>query len=313
MVAVAEIPRPLGLILEEREDGRGVEIIRVDPRGNAALSRADVLVGDRVLMVGDAACGEGGFDEVAGLIGSSPDVVELTLGRALDVVRVEWPNGCVVGARPGDRMVDLAAKAGWGVRYSCTGGSCGTCREPRPTPSFRAETRVDPRRRAPAADGDGRALLAPLRRARPEERARRRRRPRRPVLRARARPSLALGVDVAGERVAVAVVGPRRGGRREVGPVEGQEEVEVEPARARRGALEEGHDAGVVREVRPRAAGGAAVHGRPRAVPAARRVRVLRRTFDRLLPRRALGRCDARHRRRRSPDHRDRVWPRGIA
>ena len=127
MVAVAEIPRPLGLILEEREDGRGVEIIRVDPRGNAALSRADVLVGDRVLMVGDAACGEGGFDEVAGLIGRSPDVVELTLGRALDVVRVEWPNGCVVGARPGDRMVDLAAKAGWAVRYSCTGGSCGTC------------------------------------------------------------------------------------------------------------------------------------------------------------------------------------------
>jgi hypothetical protein len=189
MVAVAEIPRPLGLILEEREDGRGVEIIRVDPRGNAALSRADVLVGDRVLMVGDAACGESGFDEVAGLIGSSPDVVELTLGRALDVVRVEWPNGCVVGARPGDRMVDLAAKAGWGVRYSCTGGSCGTCREPRPTPSFRAETRVDPRRRAPAADGDGRALLAPLRRARPEERARRRRRPRRPVLKARTRPS----------------------------------------------------------------------------------------------------------------------------
>ena len=58
MVAVAEIPRPLGLILEEREDGRGVEIIRVDPRGNAALSRADVLVGDRVLMVGDAACGQ---------------------------------------------------------------------------------------------------------------------------------------------------------------------------------------------------------------------------------------------------------------
>ena len=42
MVAVAEIPRPLGLILEEREDGRGVEIIRVDPRGNAALSRADM-------------------------------------------------------------------------------------------------------------------------------------------------------------------------------------------------------------------------------------------------------------------------------
>ena len=84
MVAVAEIPRPLGLILEEREDGRGVEIIRVDPRGNAALSRADVLVGDRVLMVGDAACGESGFDDVAGLIGRSPDVVELTLGRALD-------------------------------------------------------------------------------------------------------------------------------------------------------------------------------------------------------------------------------------
>ena len=69
MVTIAKVRRPLGVILEEREGGRGVEVLDIDPRGNAAGE--DVLVGDRVLMVGSAQCGDEGFDAVAGRIGSS--------------------------------------------------------------------------------------------------------------------------------------------------------------------------------------------------------------------------------------------------
>ena len=69
MVTIAKVRRPLGLILEEREGGRGVEVLDIDPRGNAAGE--DVLVGDRVLMVDAEQCGDEGFDAVAGRIGSS--------------------------------------------------------------------------------------------------------------------------------------------------------------------------------------------------------------------------------------------------
>ena len=69
MVTIAKVRRPLGVILEEREDGRGVEVLDIDPSGNAAGE--DVLVGDRVLMVDAAQCADEGFDAVAGRIGSS--------------------------------------------------------------------------------------------------------------------------------------------------------------------------------------------------------------------------------------------------
>ena len=36
MVTIAKVRRPLGVILEEREDGRGVEVLDIDPSGNAA-------------------------------------------------------------------------------------------------------------------------------------------------------------------------------------------------------------------------------------------------------------------------------------
>ena len=69
MVTIAKVRRPLGLILEEREGGRGVEVLDIDPRGNAAGE--DVLVGDRVLMVDAQQCGDEGFDAVADRIGAS--------------------------------------------------------------------------------------------------------------------------------------------------------------------------------------------------------------------------------------------------
>ena len=133
MVTIAKVRRPLGLILEEREGGCGVEVLDIDPRGNAAGE--DVLVGDRVLMVDAQQCGEEGFDAVAGRIGSSAgDRVELTLGRRVGTVRIIWPNGVQSGALPGEPLQELAQKARYPVKYACTSGSCGTCEHRLRTP-----------------------------------------------------------------------------------------------------------------------------------------------------------------------------------
>ena len=133
MVTIARVRRPLGVILEEREDGRGVEVLDFDPSGNAAGE--DVLVGDRVLMVGSENCAEDDFDTVAGRIGSSAgDRVELTLGRRVGTVRIIWPNGAQSGALPGEPLQELALKARYPVKYACTSGSCGTCEHRLRTP-----------------------------------------------------------------------------------------------------------------------------------------------------------------------------------
>ena len=133
MVTIAKVRRPLGVILEEREDGRGVEVLDIDPSGNAAGE--DVLVGDRVLMVDAAQCADEGFDAVAGRIGSSAgDRVELTLGRRVGTVRIIWPNGVQSGALPGELLRELARKARHPVKYACTSGSCGACEHRLRTP-----------------------------------------------------------------------------------------------------------------------------------------------------------------------------------
>lgn len=125
VAAVASIARPLGLILEERGGGGGVEVVEIDPRGNA---RGAVCVGDVILMVDAEPCGGGTFDDVAGLIGGGTgDACELTLGRRVGAVRVSWPNGVGVAALPGEPLAALAARASYPVKYSCAGGSCGTC------------------------------------------------------------------------------------------------------------------------------------------------------------------------------------------
>jgi ferredoxin len=133
MVTIARVRRPLGVILEEREGGRGVEVLDIDPRGNAAGE--DILVGDRVLMVDTAQCADEGFDAVAGRIGASAgDRVELTLGRRVGTVRIIWPNGVQSGALPGEPLRDLARKARHPVKYACTSGSCGACEHRLRTP-----------------------------------------------------------------------------------------------------------------------------------------------------------------------------------
>ena len=52
----------MGLVLEEVAPGQPeARIIRVDPKGNAAASGADLLVYDRITSVNGVACATAGF------------------------------------------------------------------------------------------------------------------------------------------------------------------------------------------------------------------------------------------------------------
>lgn len=61
------------------------------------------------------------------IVQSGRDHVELTLGRAISGIRIEWPNGVCTGAKSGDALKELAAEALVPVRYSCDNGGCGIC------------------------------------------------------------------------------------------------------------------------------------------------------------------------------------------
>mmetsp|Transcript_19701 Transcript_19701/g.62016 ORF Transcript_19701/g.62016 Transcript_19701/m.62016 type:complete len:101 (+) Transcript_19701:342-644(+) len=62
------------------------------------------------------------------LIRTSPgESVDLTLGRGVSRVCIQWPNRVRTAAKPGDSMRVLAAEALVPVKYSCDSGGCGTC------------------------------------------------------------------------------------------------------------------------------------------------------------------------------------------
>lgn len=121
----------MGLILEEVVAGsasEGVQIGRMDPTGAAVTSGADVLIFDRIVGVNGMPCALDGFDAIMGLLVASPPTVELTLARPSEgLVPVRWPNGVGVGALAGESLRDVARRAMYAVKYSCEGGSCGTC------------------------------------------------------------------------------------------------------------------------------------------------------------------------------------------
>ena len=120
------VQRPMGLILEEGQNGRGAFVVSVNPLGNA---RTDVLINDVLLAVNNEVVSDYEFDDVMEAVQRQPgDAVRLTLGRGSEHwVEVRWPNGVGVAATPGESMKLLAAQCLAPVQYSCDTGSCGVC------------------------------------------------------------------------------------------------------------------------------------------------------------------------------------------
>jgi len=124
-ITIAFVARPLGLVLTERGGG-GVAVTAMDAKGNAVSE--DVAVNDVLIMIGRTRCDASTFDQVAELIGALPDgPVELTLGRPLESVLVEFPSGVKVAAPRGAPLRAVAQQAKHAVPYSCETGICSTC------------------------------------------------------------------------------------------------------------------------------------------------------------------------------------------
>jgi len=80
------LAKPLGIVLEEREDG-GVRFEAFQEGGAAALAAADgsvdVAPGDRLLMVGDTDCSLESFENIMSIITEADSPVRLTVDDGL--------------------------------------------------------------------------------------------------------------------------------------------------------------------------------------------------------------------------------------
>ena len=127
-----QIPKPLGIVLEESEDDvGGVKIIEVNPKGNAAqtLSIGSLCVRDKVLAINGEDVSVANFDDVMEKIIASNSPVELTLERSQGSIVISWGNRVSVAAQPGEYLGNVAFEAGMKIPYSCRSGSCGTCEQ----------------------------------------------------------------------------------------------------------------------------------------------------------------------------------------
>ena len=125
------LPKPLGILFEEGERGRGLVVARVLPKGSAAAD-GTIWPGDTLLAVGRTALAELVFDDAMAAIADAPQTVDLTLGRERGkVAAVRFADGpragSLVFARPGAALMPLAERCGFAVEYQCYEGSCGVC------------------------------------------------------------------------------------------------------------------------------------------------------------------------------------------
>ncbi|KAJ8613945.1 hypothetical protein CTAYLR_008783 [Chrysophaeum taylorii] len=127
------LEKPLGLVLEEKEDGVYVkEILET----GSAFECEDISEGQRILEVESLDCSELGFDDVMGAIGDAASPVSLSLESTVCLAKLVDPKSGVTFAslERGEnlRRALLANSANVydfkGTLTNCNGaGQCGTC------------------------------------------------------------------------------------------------------------------------------------------------------------------------------------------
>lgn len=92
---VVEVPKPLGMVLEERAPGqapRGVKVKELFPNGHASKTGL-IVPGDVLLRVGDQDVTNADFDTVMGMLVTPTDTVRLSLGDGLG--QLDMPKNVV--------------------------------------------------------------------------------------------------------------------------------------------------------------------------------------------------------------------------
>jgi hypothetical protein len=121
------LPKPLGLQLEEDENGCTRVAALLD--GGSATADGTIWPGDQILAVDGCDVRAAGFDGAMDALGSSQDECRLTLGSERGrMAAVRFAGSDVLHfVRPGASLKSLATRHGFEVEYGCSKGACGTC------------------------------------------------------------------------------------------------------------------------------------------------------------------------------------------
>lgn len=123
------LEKPLGLLLEEDENEKGVYVKEILDSGSAA-SCDDINEGWRVVSAGGIECAELNLEQVMAAIGSAPSPVELRLKSTTCLLKVVDPDkgSTFVSAQIGDNLRSVLLQSGAkiydfkGVLTNCNGG-----------------------------------------------------------------------------------------------------------------------------------------------------------------------------------------------
>lgn len=126
------LEKPLGLLLEEDENEKGVYVKEILDSGSAA-SCDEINEGWRVVSAGGIECAELNLEQVMAAIGSAPSPVELRLKSTTCLLKIVDPDkgSTFVSAQIGDNLRTVLLQSGAkiydfkGVLTNCNGG--GQC------------------------------------------------------------------------------------------------------------------------------------------------------------------------------------------
>lgn len=127
------LEKPLGLLLEEEDDG--CVVVKEVREGGSAFGCPDVSEGSQVVMAAGLDCRGLGLDEVMEAIGAASSPVDLRLATNTCLIKIiDDGESTFVSAKTGDNLRKALLQAGAkiydfrGTLTNCNGGGqCGTC------------------------------------------------------------------------------------------------------------------------------------------------------------------------------------------
>ena len=117
---------PLGIVFEELDAGEPGLLVSELREGGSAERSGQVWPRDQLLHIDGCEVRNESFDSIMEVLRSAEQVT-LSFARSARSGRVSFPNGRTAVGIAGDPLEALALQCGQDVRYSCRGGTCGSC------------------------------------------------------------------------------------------------------------------------------------------------------------------------------------------
>ena len=129
------LPKPMGILMEEVEEGEAQGVIVVGMTGAAAQASKsnsiDLAIGDVLECIEENVdCTKLTFDQVMTILSNGPERMTLTFSRPKSHVAVCFAEtGVTFSCSPGTPLKPLSKLARTSILYSCSQGDCTTCEQ----------------------------------------------------------------------------------------------------------------------------------------------------------------------------------------